>query len=76
MTTLATDLTVKEVAERLHMSRGKVRLMVNEGRFPNVYQMDPTKATSPIMIPEKDVEAIEKARLKHRPFVGARKTQP
>ncbi len=56
------DLTVKQVAERLHVSDDKVRLLVREGRFPHVYKMDPAKATSPFLIPEKDVVAFEKSR--------------
>ena len=64
------DLTVKQVAERLHVSDDKVRLLVKEGRFPHAYKLDPVKETSPFLIPEKDVIEFEKAR--SRPIVKTR----
>lgn len=56
------ELTVKQVAERLHVSGEKVRQMVNEGRFPHAYKLDALKETSPFLIPAKDVAAFERSR--------------
>ena len=68
------DMNLQQVAQRLHLSDEKVRLMIQEGRFPHAFKMDPAKVTSPFFIPERDVIAFEKKR-RARPFVGVRTTR-
>ena len=64
-------MNLQQVAQRLKLSVEKIRLMVQEGRFPHAFKADPAKVTSPFFIPERDVAAFEKSR-KQKFGVGAR----
>lgn len=50
------DLTAQEVAERLGVGRSTVNKYIQEGRFPNAYQVNPRLW----LIPESDLVGFKK----------------
>jgi len=59
---LRNQLTTKQVAQRLGVSKRTVNNLVNRGRFPGAYKLDPDSVNSPWLIPTKEVEAFEDRR--------------
>lgn len=53
------DLTVQEVAERLGVGRSTANKYVQEGRFPNAYQVNPRLW----LIPESDLEGFKRPEM-------------
>ena len=60
-------LSTKQVAERLGVDITTVIQWIKQGRFPNVFKVNPFGLTSPYRIPEKDILAFEEQRHKHSP---------
>ncbi|WP_087873135.1 helix-turn-helix domain-containing protein [Arthrobacter globiformis] len=54
------DLTVREVAEAIHLNPETVRILARQGVFPNAYKTGAGKSTAHIRIPWADVEAYRK----------------
>lgn len=55
------DLTIKDVAERLGVSRRTVNRMINRGQLPNAHKRNPfASRRAEWYIPESDVIAVEK----------------
>ena len=55
-------LTVAEVAERLDVHPRTIVRWIKDGTFPNAYKKNPSKKTSPFVVPLKDVETFEEGR--------------
>ena len=49
-------ITVSQAAERSELGTRYILDEIERGTFPNARRLDPTKATSPYLIPEKDFE--------------------
>jgi excisionase family DNA binding protein len=49
--------SVSDLAELLQVSTRTVRNLINRGRFPNAYRIDPLSVKSSYRIPSKDVNA-------------------
>lgn len=54
------DLTIKEVAETLHLNPETIRIMARQGKFPNAYKTGAGTSTAHIRIPWVDVENYRK----------------
>ena len=56
------QLTTKQVAQRLGVSKRTVINLLERGRFPSAYKVDPESKNSPWIIPTKEVDAFEHRR--------------
>lgn len=54
------DLTIKEVAEAIHLHPESVRILARSGKFPNAYKTGFGGQGSAIRIPWSDVEDYRK----------------
>ena len=55
--------TTREVADMLNVTRQTVVSLIDRGRFPGAYKIDPLSSNSAYRIPIRDVEKyIEKQR--------------
>lgn len=60
-------LSASQVADRLSVTSRTVRRWINDGHFPNAFQLNPSLANSSFVIPIRDVERFEEQRRERQP---------
>jgi excisionase family DNA binding protein len=60
---METTYTATQAAQILGVTDRMVRKLIEKGRFPNAYRVDPFNPNSPYRIPKQDVERFQQARV-------------
>ena len=53
-------LTAAQVAPRFKVTAKTITRWIDEGKFPNAFKLNPDVSNSPYIIPENDVEDLER----------------